>query len=185
MKRFLLATILGALVAFIWGYVSWEILSWHKMANFKNPEAVSELILENAPTHDLYMLPAPRAEGPNVEAITEGPFIYAVVRPDSLPTQWSMPTQLLRSFCIQLSGSLIISIMIFRIRARRYISRASIGLMMGLFAGLTMALPSWNWFEIPNSHAIAAALDPLIAWTLSGMLIAAIIQPKKTRRIFT
>ena len=185
MKRFFIATFIGALIAFSWGYLSWELLSWHKMDNFKNSAAVSEVLIENTTSHGIYMLPSPSSSPPNAEAITKGPFVYAIIRPSALRQPWSMTRPLIGSFCIQLIGSLIISAMVMRIRARRYISRASIGPIMGLFAGIMMTLPTWNWFELPTSHAMAYALDPFITWTLAGTVIAAIIQPKKDRRIFT
>lgn len=92
---------------------------------------------------------------------------------------------MIRSFCIQLFGALIIAIAIHRIRATRYISRASVGPAMGLFAGLTMTLPYWNWFELPDSYTIAQILDPFIGWTMAGLVIATIIKPPRARRIFS
>ena len=185
MKQLFLATIAGALIAFMWGYISWEMLSWHEMDSFSDSEQVSEVMVANADDHGIYLLPQPSEFGPDAKAITKGPFVYAIVRPDPLSSPWSMTEPLIRSFCIQLIGAFIIALTILRIRATRYISRASVGFIMGLFSGLMMTLPTWNWFELPMNHAIAYTLDPLISWTVSGMVIAAIIRPKKARRLFS
>ena len=185
MKRILLATLVGSIVAFLWGYISWELLSWHKMDTFKNDSAVVKTITENAPTHGVYTLPLPDKNGPNADAITEGPFIYAIVRPGKLSSPWALRSHMIASFCIQLAGAFIISLAIHRIRASRYISRASVGPVMGIFAGIVVTLPHANWFELPHSHALAQTLDPLIAWTIAGLLIAAIIKPPRARRIFS
>lgn len=185
MKRLILATLTGAIVAFLWGFVSWELLSWHKMDTFKNDSAVAATLAENTPAHGLYVLPRHTDKGPNADAITNGPFVYAVIRPGKLHQPWSMTTPMIGSFCIQLAGAFIVSLAIFRIRASRYISRTSVGSAMGLFAGITVTLPTWNWFELPTTHALAQTLDPFIAWTLAGLVISSIIKPPKTRRIFS
>lgn len=185
MKHLFLATISGALAAFIWGYFSWEVLSWHDMRSFTDGEAVAEVMVENVETHGIYIYPEAGQSGPDADAITSGPFVYAIVRPKPLSSPWTMRDPLIRSFGIHLVGAFIISLTIFRIRATRYISRASVGLMMGLFSGLMMTLPMWNWLELPTQHVIAYALDPLVAWTISGMVIATIIRPKKARRLFS
>lgn len=185
MKRIVLATIVGAILSFFWGFVSWELLPWHQLDTFENDAAVAQAISENAPTHGVYILPRRGEKGPDAEAITQGPFVYAIVRPNKLDSPWKMSTPMIGSFCIQLMGALLIAIAIHKIRATRYISRASVGPTMGLFAGLVMALPYWNWFELPDSHTLAQVLDPLIAWTIAGLAIAAIIKTPKARRIFS
>jgi hypothetical protein len=185
MKRFILATFAGAVIAFFWGYISWEFLPWHPMDTFKNDAAVSQTISDNAPAHGLYILPRHQESGPDAEAITEGPFVYAIVRPGKLTPPWEFGRHMIISFCIQLIGAFIITLAIHRIRATRYISRASVGPAMGLFAGVVMTLPYWNWFELPDSHTLAQVLDPFIAWTLAGLVIAAIITPPRARRIFS
>jgi len=185
MKRILLATLAGAIIAFFWGYISWELLSWHKMDSFENDSTVVKIITENAPTHGVYTLPQPGENGPNADAITEGPFIYAIVRPGKLSSPWELSRHMIASFCIQLTGAFIIALAIHRIRASRYISRASVGPAMGLFAGIVVTLPHANWFELPHSHALAQTLDPLIAWSIAGLVIAAIIKPPRARRIFS
>lgn len=185
MKRFITATLIGAIIAFFWGLVSWELLSWHQMDHFINDEAVAKTITDNTPRHGVYVLPRHGENGPDASAITEGPFVYAIVRPGKLDAPWKLARPLVGSFCIQLMGALLVTLAIYRIRATRYISRASVGPAMGLFAGLMMALPYWNWFELPNTHTLAQILDPFIAWTLAGVAIAGIIKPPRPRRIFS
>jgi len=185
MKRIFIATLTGAVVAFIWGYVSWQLLPWHRADGFYNSEEVAKVIRQNTPKHGVYMLPANSIARPDAAALTQGPVIYAVVRPGELDQPWSLSTRLMRSFVIQLAGSLIIAVTVYRIRARRYLSRASIGATMGIFAGLVMTLPSWNWMELPGYHTLAHLLDPVICWTLAGLAIAGIVNPPRARRIFT
>ena len=47
--KFLSGCLLAALVSFTWGYVSWEVLGWHKnnTFGFKNEADVAEVLLKN------------------------------------------------------------------------------------------------------------------------------------------
>ena len=185
MRRIIAATIAGAIIAFIWGFVSWTLLGWHAPSQFKDADAVRQVITENADEHGVYMLPTPSMEEDQSAEFTAGPFIYATVRPGKLEEPWSMTKSLIYGFIINLACSLIIAISVLRIRATRYISRASVGITMGLFAAVCIVLPQWNWFETPGGHLLAGFLDPVIAYSLAGLVIAAIIKTPKARRIFS
>lgn len=84
MKRIFIATLVGAVVAFFWGFISWQLLPWHQMNHFKDDAAVAKAISENAPRHGLYVLPRHGDKGPDADAVTEGPYVYAIVRPGKL-----------------------------------------------------------------------------------------------------
>ncbi|MBK1855284.1 hypothetical protein JO972_09970 [Verrucomicrobiaceae bacterium 5K15] len=185
MKRVITAIITGSLIAFLWGFVSWTVLDWHSPASFKNDDAVRQVISDNADTHGVYLLPTPSNDADHAARITQGPFVYATIRPGRLEQPWSMTEPLIYSFAINVLGCLIITISVLRIRATRYISRASVGITMGVFAAISVVLPQWNWFETPGKHLLANALDPIIAYTLAGLVIAAIIKTPKARRIFS
>ena len=140
MKRLLIATCVGALVAFLWGFASWQLLPWHQMGTFKDDAAMSKAIKENTPEHGIYMLPRRGAKGLDAKAITEGPLVYAVIRPGELDQPWILNNHLVRSFIIQFLSSLILAVTVYKIKASRFISRASVGIIMGLFAGVSLSL---------------------------------------------
>ena len=58
-KRLLLSALLGGIVVFIWSAISWCVFPWHQwtMNVFDNEQAVSEVIVQNAPVSGSYMLP--------------------------------------------------------------------------------------------------------------------------------
>lgn len=185
MKRVIIATFAGAVIAFAWGFVSWMLIGWHTPSTFTDAAAVEQVIMENAPTHGVYMLPVNPDEDDKAAAITKGPFVYATIRPHTLDQPWTMTTPMLYSFANNMLCSLVIAVCVLRIRATRFISRASVGATLGIFAAVSMALPRWNWFETPTIHLVADALDPIIAYTLAGIAIACIIKAPKARRIFS
>jgi len=185
MKRVIIAIFAGTIIAFAWSYISWMLLSWHTPNSFANPAAVEKTITENAPTHGVYMLPLHKDDQDQAAALTKGPLVYATIRPHALEKPWSMKNSLLISFANNLLCNFLIAICVLRIRATRFISRASVGSTLGLFAAVSMALPRWNWFETPYIHLLADSLDPIIAYTLAGIVIASIIKAPKARRIFS
>ena len=78
MKRILIATCVGAVVAFLWGFASWELLPWHQMGTFEDDAALSQAIKENTPEHGIYMLPRRGAQGLDAQAITGAVFFHSV-----------------------------------------------------------------------------------------------------------
>ena len=184
-KKILMATCLGGAVAFLWSFISWELLPWHRMHSFYNNDEIAESLVQNSPTHGVYMLPKRGEKGLDAEALTRGPLVYAVIRPGPLEQPWSLTKHLIRSYLIQCLCALILALTVYRIRAFRFLSRAAVGMVMGLFAAVSSTLPFWNWFELPGSRVIVALLDPFICWTLAGLVIAAMIKPAGPRRIFT
>lgn len=184
-KKILMATCLGGAVAFLWNFVSWEILPWHRMHSFYNNAEISESLVRNSPTHGIYMLPQRGEKGLDAEALTKGPLVYAVIRPGSLQQPWSLTEHLIKSYIIQCLCALILALTVWRMKASRFISRAAAGMVMGLFAAVSSTLPFGNWFELPGSRVIVNILDPFICWTLTGLIIAAIVKPPGPRRIFT
>ena len=59
MKKILVSAILGGLVLFLWGFISHEVLPLYKssMMKFTNEDAVSQMIVANAPASGVYFMP--------------------------------------------------------------------------------------------------------------------------------
>jgi len=63
-KKLLLGTVLGGLIVFAWGAISWMVLPWHAatLQAFTNEAAVSKVIQANAPQPGVYFLPNPHRQ---------------------------------------------------------------------------------------------------------------------------
>ena len=59
MKKIILSALTGAVVAFIWGMLSWMALPWHhnNFSGLSNEAVVGETIKVNAPKEGIYFLP--------------------------------------------------------------------------------------------------------------------------------
>lgn len=181
-KRILIATLTGAAIAFVWGFVSWSLLPWHKMQPFKDNAEVSRVILENSDGHAMYIAPSHKGDEPDVDAISNGPYIYAIVRPGKLDSTWSMGLPMALSFAVNLFLALVIALIMKR--RSHYRSKVLVGLAFGTFAGITAALPLAIWMELPKMETVARLCDPAISWTLAALVMAAIVKKPK-RRIFS
>jgi len=59
MRKNIVAVVLGGVVLFAWGFVSWAILPWHSMVanKFNDESAVREVLKQNASSAGIYFLP--------------------------------------------------------------------------------------------------------------------------------
>jgi hypothetical protein len=182
--KLLLASLLAAIVSFIWGYVSWMQLGWHEagMRDFKDEAAVAEVIRENATNgRGIYTLPYQRKpqnfaseeekaqlQADHEKALADGPYLYAIVRPGKM--DGSMMQSLVRSFVRSLVASLIIGALM-SLLVIGYAGRVSFAAALGAFAGLAVDMQQWIWFELPTRDLIVNMADHFIEWTLAGVVL--------------
>ncbi len=193
--KLLFAALLAALVSFVWGFCSWMLLGWHSagMREFKDEAAVAKVIRENA-THgtSIYMLPFPRkpmsyaddeAKAKLTEEIaqatTEGPFIYATVRPGRRESNMGMSLGLSfgRSFLAALALGALLSQTVLSFPGKLAFCAGA-----GVFAGLACVLPQWIWFELPLREVLVGMADYFIEWLLSGIVLALFLGRVPTSR---
>ena len=74
MKAVIKGTIVGGIIAFIWGAVSWMVLPWHMntMEHFKSDSSVQATILRNAPKSGVYVIPNPHEFKKDAEEAGDG-----------------------------------------------------------------------------------------------------------------
>lgn len=191
--KLVIASLLAAIVSFVWGYFSWMQLTWHQvgMNEFKDEAAVAEVIKENATNgRGIYMLPYPRqpldihtdeekeAILTKVEtAMTEGPYIYAIVRPGA--KDGDMTQSLIRSFVRSLIASLLVGALMTQL-VIGYAGRITFAAVFGLFAGLAVDVQTWIWFELPTRELIVNMADHFIEWSLAGAVLGLFLGKEPT-----
>ena len=181
-NRIILATLLGAILAFIWGFVSWSFLGWHTPKNFKNNTEVARVIQENSDGHAMYAISPHTDDGqPDADSIKNGPFVYATVRPGKINSR-DMWQPMALNFAINLFLALLIAVIMTK--RSHYRSKVLVGTAFGLFAGITASLPLAIWMELPPGETTARLCDPVIAWTLASLAMGLIVKKPK-RRIFS
>ncbi|MEQ1853917.1 MAG: hypothetical protein ABMA01_20290 [Chthoniobacteraceae bacterium] len=184
MKPLLLSSILGALVAFFWGFLSWTVLPWHKTLSFSDDEEVAAVLRKNAAVHGIYMLPGEKGRDQAAmekwqKQAVAGPFMFAVVRPGS--AEISMGRLMAGSFGIQFIGAFLISALLLTARPMAYGVRVLFVVIVALAGGVLSHLPGWNWWETPTSWVLVQLVDLAIGWALAGLVIAKFANPESQR----
>lgn len=190
MGRMLTAALVGAIIVFVWGFVSWVVLPWHwwAMAPMPNDAAVAEVLKSGIKESGLYLSPAPphfadRAATQDEEKAwrdkhEKGPLVRVFYRKTgSTPMD---PMILAKGIGIAFGGALVAAVML-NMGARAgctYVSRFMIVLLMGVFAVITTHFMEWNYWQTEDLYTMIQAADTLAGWVLAGLAMAWIVNPK-------
>ncbi|MBI1882582.1 MAG: hypothetical protein HYS08_00005 [Chlamydiae bacterium] len=190
MMKKLIGGVLGGVVLFIWGTVSWMVLPWHNttMASFTNEAAVETALVANAPQQGIYVLPGNHSldahlspeekeilQKKNYEKMAKGPFAFIAMSPQGTGT---IGLCMIRGLAIEILAALLMSFLVFRVGAERFSCKVGLVVMVALIAGIVCELPSWNWSGFPLSYTLVSIADLLIGWFLAGLVIAKVVVPK-------
>ena len=194
MGRMIFGGILGAVIAFVWSFVSWMVLPWHEwtLQSFRNEEFVSWVIKENVRKDGVYVIPH---MGDNKSALTpselkdkleqdksavkSGPFVYAQIKRKGI--DYTSPKQYIVSFLTLFVGASLISFLLLKVTESSYGGRLLFVTVSGLIVGVLGLIPNWNWFGGGNLATLIGIADLVITWFLAGLLMAAIVKPRPER----
>jgi hypothetical protein len=186
--KFLIGCVLAALVSFTWGYVSWEVLGWHKnnTFGFKNEADVAEVLLKNVVNGSgTYVLPH-QGEPPSVlppeektakiaaaaKARDDGPYMMATIRPGKKPFKLGVAMGL--SFGRSVLACLLLGALLAG-SSFSYAGKVAFCAAAGAFAGMAAEVPDWIWFELRGANLFVAFADQLFEWTLAGTVLAGFV----------
>lgn len=194
MGRVIFGGILGAVIAFVWSFVSWMVMPWHEwtLQSFRNEEFVSWVIKENVRKDGVYVIPH---MGDKKSALTpselkdkldqgktgakSGPFVYAQIKRKGI--DFTSPKQYIISFLTQCVGATLISFLLLKVTESSYGGRLLFVTVTGLIVGILGLVPNWNWFGGGNLFLLVGIADLIITWFLAGLLMAAIVRPRPER----
>ena len=176
MKALLAGGILGGIVLFIWGGISWVMIPWHAKTfnDFTNEAQVTQVITSSARTSGIYTLPGmshykntPEKDHFNTEM--KGPLVFAAIHLENSPT---MKIALLKEFIIDLLAAVLVTWLVIQAKGSSYLRRVIFVTLFGLAAGVASYLPLWNWFSFSRIFTSVAMADLVIGWFLAGLVIA-------------
>lgn len=185
-QTLVLGAVIGGAVAFIWGAISWMLLPWHHATflRFRDEDAVSRLIAENAPVSGVYGLPAgpqcdrrtSREEKQAIETavwekMKSGPLILAVVQRAGFG---SLPMYMTGAFLINVVASLLLTWLLLQTEGLSYFGRVGFVAVAALAGAVICRLPDWNWHSFSASYTAVLVADAVIGWTLVGFALAAL-----------
>lgn len=172
MKKLILLSLLGGVVMFIWGFISWAILPWHmSVANkFTDEAAVSQVLKQNAPQAGVYFLPFDEKDhGPGQTGA------FANVLPDG--TAMNIGKQMLISLLTQTISAFIGLLIIVHTARANFLHTVGLFGIIGLIISFASHAPYWNWFGFSSSYTLVIIADTTIAWLLAGLAIGKFLSP--------
>lgn len=189
MVRVIVAAVLGAIIIVVWGMLSWTVIGWHDTSGgaATDEAPLVEAMRATLPEDGVYWLPywpegeaaeAPGAMDAYHDRHREGPLAMIVYHPEG---REPMPPMLFaRGALISFGGALIASILLAVAGSlRTYIGRVAFVGMLGLFTAFAADLTYWNWMFMPTDYSLVNAADHVIGWSLAGLVIAALVKPKR------
>lgn len=194
MGRIIFGGIIGAIVAFVWSFVSWVILPWHEWTfqSFRNQDFVSWVMKENVKKDGVYVIPqmqkekssfSPKAVQEKLKeeksALKKGPFVYVQIRKKGI--DYTSPKQYIVSFLTQFIGATLISFLLMNATVSSYGGRLLFVTVIGLIVGVLGQIPNWNWFGGGGLFLLVNIADLIVTWFLAGLFMAGIVRQKPER----
>ncbi len=190
MSKLIKGGVLGGIILFIWGAVSWMLLPWHMetLHTFKNESMVTQAIQANADISGVYfspLMPKDQAKNAAINSHTvkeatsstattasNTPHIFASIRLDGMAN--SMTHHVVISFITQLIAAFFVAWLLLRTTGLSYIGRLVFVIVFALAAGTITHIPYWNWFGFDAHYTLVEMADLLIGWFLAGLVMAAV-----------
>lgn len=189
--RIAVAGLLGGVVLFAWGAISWMAFPLHTwtIKSFPNDGELLKTVRDSGETGGFYHFPGlPHGEGWSEEErriamdawekkLRQGPVGIVVF---SAAGQGSMePVMLAAGFVIQVIASIVAACLLFiaRRELRYYFSRVFFVTLLGFFAFLVGPLVEWNYWGYPLNFTLMIGVDLLVGWFLCGLLLARLVKP--------
>ena len=159
--RNLIAGLVGGVILFVWGFLSWVVLPIHtsSLKNIQNEDAVIATLQQSIDAKGMYTFPGmshgngaptPEAEKAWTEKYQRGP--VGMIMYDPQGSNPMMPMQMVVGFLLNVLSATVVAWFLSRSTAvaSSYISRVAYCGMFGIFLALASYMLSWNWFNEPN-----------------------------------
>jgi hypothetical protein len=179
-KKLILSTLLGGVISFAWGFVSWDLIQWHPILSFTNDDAAAAVIRANAPKAGIYLMPGeqPAANGADkkaqqavmMERLKTGPVVFASIEPQGMTT--SMTMFYVNGALINFAGAFFISWLLLIIPGTTYVKRLWLTILVAFIAGVLVGLPNWAWWGFSTGYTVTVFVDLVAGWGLAGLAMA-------------
>ena len=188
MKKVVTPAIFAAIVVYVWMFISWAVLPWHKdiFKNLPNGDSLAVQMKQSIKEPGIYRYPGVPNEA-TTEAVNKiagkyasGPIItFMVYNPSGM--DMVNPLQLVWGFLIIFLNALVAAFLLYtsKLKEKGFLIRLIFILLLAVFAALIGPLVQWNWLLFPAGYSFGVALDYLVTWLLGGIVLAGLIKGEK------
>jgi hypothetical protein len=193
--RIVLAGVIGGIVLFVWGFISWTLLGWHHTYGGTLPDepavvqVLKDTVNDRGKTEPgVYWIPGMAdTTGMDADGMAaayeawankhrEGPNAMLIYHPTGREPLDALV--LARGFAIDLLAALLAALLLaFATRTiSGYAGRVAFVTALGMMVAIYGEGMAWNYFRFPNDWSLIMVVDHLIAWFLVGLVAGAIVK---------
>lgn len=185
MKNVLLGGVLGGIIMFVWGAVSWTVFSWHNdnIQRFTDEISVTKHIQAHAPDSGVYIMPNPHkfADGFSAEQkqllmqdatqrMKKGPFIFMSISKQGADPE--DPTMFIYAMLINVLIAGLITWLLLLIDFESYAKRYMVVLCIGFIVAVMATFPQWNWWKFSTMYSLTNFVSLWATFAFAGLVIA-------------
>ena len=171
MRKQIIATVVGALILFIWQFLSWALVGVHQ-SEFRytaNQDPIMEALNQNLTEEGTYMIPGvpPGSSHEDETALMEaaaGKPWATISYHKSMNT--NMGLNMIRAFVIDLVSAWFLIWILMKFANLSVMTSVQASLFVGFIAYLTIPYLNSIWFE---GNSIGYVIDAIVQWGLVGL----------------
>lgn len=171
MRKQIIATVVGALILFIWQFLSWALVGVHQ-SEFRytaNQDQIMETLNQNLSEAGTYMIPGvpPGSSHEDETALMEaaaGKPWATISYHKSMNT--NMGLNMIRAFVIDLVSAWFLIWILMKFANLSVMTSVQASLFVGFIAYLTIPYLNSIWFE---GNSIGYVIDAIVQWGLVGL----------------
>jgi hypothetical protein len=171
MKKWILGSLVGAIIVFVWQAASWMFLGIHDEQAKYHPaqDEILALLNEKTPEDGHYMLPnAPtKKEQEELMKKMEGKPWASVIYHKSMKTDMTM--QMIRGFLVNFVLVLLLVVILTKGGLPGFSGFFTGSLGVGVFTFLWGPYMGHIWFDLPWHMIRGEIIDAIVAWGLCGL----------------
>jgi len=179
MKRIMIATLVGAVLLFVYQFISWEISPIHENSYkyVADQDTITSYLSKHLKEDGVYALPMmlPGAPKSDREAFMK----KYVGQPEAMIT-WhnkmggEMGMQMVMGFVIDLIAVLIVASLLLRTLTifSTFFAKLRVVMSFSFFVIFQTTLMNYNWFNAPWHNLKGDIIDSILAWLIVGCWLA-------------
>ncbi len=172
MVSYLKAGVLGGIILFIWGFLSWTVFPWQMktLHGFKDEKAIAQVIQANAPVSGIYFMPLLDKANKEKAQTQSGPMVFASVQLTGVSYSMTLP-MLIDLITLVITASLV-AWMLSKTTGLSYLGRVGFVMLFALAAAAVTDVPYWNWLHFDSQYILICIANLLIGWFFAGLVLA-------------